>query len=68
MNSDLSFHDAYQILKTNADAIEASDELDIDNLVATIEQSIDAYKVCLARIEAVEGALNKAFDGISDEA
>ena len=68
MQSTLSFHDAYQILKTNAQTIESSDELDIDNLVATIEQSIEAYKVCLARIDAVETALNKAFDGLANEA
>ncbi|MDO4896867.1 MAG: exodeoxyribonuclease VII [Moraxella sp.] len=65
MSSPKNFQEAYEILKANAQSIENSDELDIDNLVATIEQSIDAYKVCLARIQAVECALDKAFDEVS---
>lgn len=57
-----TFKDAYHILKTNAEHLEKSDELDIDNLVTTVEQSIAAYKICQERILAVEKALAKAFD------
>lgn len=56
-----SFKDAYHILKTNADALEATDTLDIDNLVSVVEESIAAYKVCQERIAAVEQALQKVF-------
>ena len=56
-----NFKDAYQILKTNADRLEQSDALDIDNLVAIVEESLAAYKVCQSRIDAVESALTSVF-------
>lgn len=56
-----NFKDAYHILKTNAEALEVTDTLDIDNLVGVVEESIAAYKVCQARIAAVEQALQKVF-------
>ncbi len=64
-----TFKDAYQILKTNAEELQNSNEPDIDNLMNTVEQSIAAYKVCQARIEAVQQALDAAFDeeGVEDE-
>lgn len=70
MTSPITFKDAYQTLKTNAKNLEQADELDIDNLITTIEESIVAYKVCQERIQAVEQALAQAFDdelGIADE-
>lgn len=61
-----TFKEAYNILKHNADLLEQSQTqsqtLDIDNLVSVVEQSIDAYKVCQERINAVEQALKHAFD------
>jgi exodeoxyribonuclease VII small subunit len=62
MTAPTTFADAYQILKTNAEQLENADTLDIDGLVATVEQSIQAYKVCQERISAVEQALQKTFD------
>lgn len=56
-----NFKDAYEILKANADRLEKSDTLDIDNLVAIVEESLAAYKVCQSRIDAVESALATAF-------
>ncbi|WP_227429604.1 exodeoxyribonuclease VII small subunit [Psychrobacter sp. I-STPA6b] len=56
-----TFKDAYEILKTNATALQAQTEPDIDNLMTTVEQSIAAYKVCQSRIEAVQQALDNAF-------
>ncbi|OOR88467.1 hypothetical protein B0181_08300 [Moraxella caviae] len=56
-----TFKDAYHILKSNAERLEQSDELDIDHLIDTVEESIAAYKVCQERIHAVEAALEKAF-------
>ncbi len=57
-----NFKAAYQILKTNAEELQNSDEPDIDNLMKTVEESIDAYKVCQSRIEAVQRALDAAFE------
>lgn len=57
-----SFQEAYQILKTNAEQLEQSEQLDIDNLVNIVEASLAAYRVCQSRIEAVENALNSAFE------
>ena len=56
-----TFKAAYEILKTNATTLQNQTEPDIDNLMTTVEQSIDAYKVCQARIEAVQQALDAAF-------
>ena len=56
-----SFQEAYHILQTNATKLENTQDIDIDNLIDTVEQSITAYKVCQARIHAVEQALGDAF-------
>lgn len=56
-----NFKQAYQILQANAAKLEQSAEPDIDSLVSTVEESIKAYKVCQARINAVEAALQQAF-------
>lgn len=68
MTQPTTFKDAYHTLKTNAKNLEQADELDIDNLVTTIEESIAAYKVCQERIQAVEQALAQAFDDKLDVA
>lgn len=63
MTTPTTFKDAYAILKANADHLEHSHELDIDNLVAIVDESIEAYKVCQERLHAIEKALEKAFHG-----
>lgn len=60
-NTPTTFKEAYDILKRNAHALEHDDNIDIDNLVGVVEQSINAYKVCQERISAVETALQHAF-------
>lgn len=64
-----NFQDAYQILKNNADYLEKSEQLDIDNLVNVVEESLAAYRVCQTRIDAVESALKSVFadNQISDD-
>ena len=57
-----NFKDAYQILQSNADKLEHYDNLDIDTLVTLVEESLAAYRVCQSRIEAVEQALQSAFE------
>lgn len=66
MNTPTTFKDAYAILKANADHLEHGTELDIDNLVAIVDESIQAYKVCQDRLTAIEHALQSAFDGFDD--
>lgn len=56
------FKTAYDILQNNAQTLQNSQEPNIDELMAIVEQSISAYKVCQTRIEAVEQALNQAFE------
>ncbi|WP_066800141.1 exodeoxyribonuclease VII small subunit [Moraxella oblonga] len=62
MTTPTTFKDAYAILKANADHLEHSPQLDIDNLVAIVDESIQAYKVCQDRLNAIEQALAHAFD------
>lgn len=57
-----TFKDAYLILKKNAEHLEQAGELDIDNLVTIVEESLNAYKICQSRIDAVESALKSAFE------
>lgn len=56
------FKTAYDILQSNAQTLQNSQEPNIDELMAIVEQSISAYKVCQTRIEAVEKSLNQAFE------
>lgn len=68
MTTPTTFKDAYAILKANADHLEHGSELDIDNLVAIIDESIGAYKVCQARLDAIEKTLEHAFNDNLDKA
>lgn len=56
-----TFKAAFDILKTNAAELQAQDEPNIDTLMTTVEESIAAYRVCEARINAVQQALDAAF-------
>lgn len=55
------YKSAYHTLKTNAERLQSREEIDIDELVEIVEQSLLAYKLCQTRIQAVETALNQAF-------
>lgn len=56
------FKTAYEILQRNAQALQDREQPNIDELMAIVEESIAAYKVCQGRIEAVEQALTQAFE------
>ncbi|SPL72489.1 exodeoxyribonuclease VII small subunit [Acinetobacter stercoris] len=58
---DPGFKEGYEILKKNAALLESQEEPDIDNLMKIVEESMSAYKVCKARIDAVQEALNETF-------
>jgi len=57
----LSFQESYDILKKNAELLESQQEPDIDNLMKIVEESMQAYKACKSRVEAVQNALNETF-------
>lgn len=58
---ELSFKDGYEILKKNAELLESQEHPDIDNLMKIVEESMNAYKACKSRVDAVQQALNEAF-------
>jgi len=58
-----SFKDAYGVLQKHAETLRDQDEPNIDDLLTIVTESVDAYKVCRERIDAVEAALKAALDG-----
>lgn len=58
---ELSFKDGYDILKKNAELLESQEQPDIDNLMKIVEESMDAYKACKSRVDAVQQALYETF-------
>ncbi|XID75782.1 exodeoxyribonuclease VII small subunit [Alkanindiges sp. WGS2144] len=58
-----NFKQAFDTLKQNAATLEEQQEPDIDQLMVLIEESMQAYKICKQRIEAVQQALNRTFEG-----
>ncbi len=59
--SPTTFREAYAVLQKHSDALRCSREPDIDNLLNIVTESVDAYKVCRERIDAVEQALTQAL-------
>ncbi len=58
-----TFRENYEILQRHAQTLPDQDEPNIDDLLAIVTESVQAYKVCQARIEAVEKALAQALEG-----
>lgn len=56
-----TFKDAYGVLQKHAQTLRNQQEPNIDDLLSIVTESVDAYKVCQQRIEAVEKALEKAL-------
>jgi len=56
-----SFNTNYQALKSIAETLRDQKEPDIDALVPMVEEATAAYKVCSARLQAVEQALKTHF-------
>lgn len=64
-----SFREAYGVLQRHAQTLRNQDEPNIDDLLTIVTESVNAYKVCKQRIDAVEAALKTALDGVGvDEA
>ncbi len=62
-----TFREAYSVLQRHAETLRTQREPDIDNLLNIVTESVDAYKLCKARIEAVELALEQALGGVGVE-
>jgi len=56
-----TFKEAYGVLQHHAQTLRDQQEPNIDDLLTIVTQSVDAYKVCKERIDAVEKALEKAL-------
>lgn len=61
-----TFREAYGILQKHAKSLRDQNEPNIDDLLAIVEESVSAYKVCKKRIDAVERALEKALTDIDE--
>lgn len=57
-----TFRAAYEILQKHAHELRTQTEPNIDNLLDLVNESVQAYKVCKTRIDAVEKALQEALD------
>ncbi len=56
-----NFKDAYGTLQRHAQTLREQTEPNIDDLLQIVEESVQAYKTCQSRIDAVEKALDKAL-------
>jgi exodeoxyribonuclease VII small subunit len=56
-----TFRDAYGVLQRHAETLRNQQEPNIDDLLDIVTESVDAYKVCKERIDAVEKALEQAL-------
>lgn len=58
-----TFREAYEVLQRHANTLRQQSEPNIDDLLDIVNESVAAYKVCKARIDAVEKALGEALEG-----
>lgn len=59
--AETTFKQAYGVLQKHAETLRNQQEPNIDDLLTIVTQSVDAYKICKARIDAVEKALEQAL-------
>lgn len=65
--SETTFREAYSVLQKHAETLRTQKEPNIDELLTIVTESVDAYKVCKARIDAVSQALEQALATVSSE-
>lgn len=58
-----SFKEAYHTLQQHANTLRQQQEPNIDDLLTIVSESVEAFNVCKARIEAVELAMEQALRG-----
>ena len=65
--SETTFKEAWGVLQKHAQTLRTQSEPDIDDLLGIVTESVQAYKVCQSRVEAVERALEEALKGSGAE-
>lgn len=63
-----TFKESYGVLQKHAQTLRKQSDPNIDDLLRIVEESVAAYKVCHARIDAVEQALEKALGSAKEPA
>lgn len=58
-----SLNQAYEVLRRNAEALRNQNPPRIDNLVPIVEESLEAYVICTARLDTVKAALQGRLGG-----
>ncbi|RZA02905.1 MAG: exodeoxyribonuclease VII [Moraxellaceae bacterium] len=61
-DSNVTFKQAFAVLKQNSERLEEQQEPDIDQLMQIVEESMQAYKVCKQRIQVVQAVLTQTFE------
>jgi exodeoxyribonuclease VII small subunit len=61
--SETSFKEAWSVLQRHAQTLRNQSEPNIDDLLGIVTESVQAYRVCQSRVEAVEQALEEALKG-----
>lgn len=56
-----TFKEAYGLLNRHAQTLRNQRDPNIDELLGIVTESVDAYKICKERIDAVEAALQEAL-------
>ena len=65
--SETTFNEAWGVLQKHAQTLRNQSEPNIDDLLGIVTESVQAYKVCQSRVEAVERALEEALKGSGAE-
>ena len=65
--SETTFKQAWGVLQKHAQTLRSRTEPNIDDLLGIVTESVQAYKVCQSRVEAVEKALEEALQGSGSE-
>lgn len=65
--SETTFKEAWGMLQKHAQTLRNQSEPNIDDLLGIVTESVQAYKVCQSRVEAVEKALEEALKGSGAE-
>jgi len=65
--TETTFKEAWGVLQKHAQTLRNQSEPNIDDLLGIVTESVQAYKVCQSRVEAVEKALEEALKGSGAE-
>lgn len=65
--STMSFKQAYGLLQRHAETLRSQREPDLDQLLAVVQESVAAYQVCKAKIDAVERALEETLKSAEEQ-